>query len=97
MATKFGDLLGVEFINAGFNTVLGPALDISRTWHFGRVTENFGEDPFLVAKTAAQEIPAIQAQHVIATMKHSAAYAQEQSRVGDMPLGVGPAVNEEIS
>ena len=97
MATRYGDLLGQEFFAAGLNTVLGPAMDITRTWHFGRSTESFGEDPFLTASTVGPEIAALQEHHVIATMKHYAAYTQEQGRVGDSPVGSRPAVNEQIS
>lgn len=97
MASRFGDLLGQELFDAGLNTVLGPAMDLTRTWHFGRSTESFGEDPFLTASTVGPEIAALQSHHVIATMKHFAAYTQEQGRVGDQPTGGRPAVNEEIS
>jgi len=97
MAARFGDLLGQEFHASGLSTVLGPAMDMARTWHFGRVTESLGEDPFLVGATIGPEIAALQGNHVIATMKHYAVYAQEQGRVGDQPTGTRPAVNEEIS
>lgn len=97
MASRFGDLLGQEFFDAGLNTVLGPAMDLTRTWHFGRSTESFGEDPFLTGATVGPEIAALQSHHVIATMKHYAAYTQEQGRVGDQPTGSRPAVNEDIS
>ncbi len=97
VAARFGDLLGQEFSASGLSTALGPAMDMSRTWHFGRATESFGEDPFLVASMVGPEIKAFQTNHVIATMKHFAAYTQEQGRTGDQPLGMRPAVNEEIS
>ena len=97
MASRFGDLLGQEFFDAGLNTVLGPAMDLTRSWHFGRSTESFGEDPFLTGATVAPEIAALQSHHVIATMKHYAAYTEEQGRVGDQPTGSRPAVNEDIS
>lgn len=72
-------------------------MDMTRTWHFGRSTESFGEDPFLTASTVGPEIAALQSHHVIATMKHFATYTQEQGRVGDQPTGSRPAVNEEVS
>ncbi|MDE3198980.1 MAG: glycoside hydrolase family 3 C-terminal domain-containing protein [Acidobacteriota bacterium] len=97
MASRFGDLLGQEFFAAGLNSVLGPAMDLTRTWHFGRSTESFGEDPFLTGATVGPEIAALQSHHVIVTMKHYAAYTQEQGRVGDQPTGTRPAVNEQIS
>lgn len=97
MASRYGDLMGQEFFAAGLNSDTGPAMDMARTWHFGRITESMGEDPFLTASTVAPEIVAIQSNHVIATMKHFAAYTQEQGRSGDQPTGSRPAVNEEIS
>jgi beta-glucosidase len=97
IATLFGDLLGQEFFAAGLSSITGPAMDIARTWHFGRTTESFGEDPFLEASVVGPEIRAIQAHHIIATMKHFTAYNEEQGRLGDQPIGVGPAVNEVMS
>jgi beta-glucosidase len=97
MAARYGELLGQDFFDAGLNGVLGPAMDLARTWHFGRVTESFGEDPFLVARTVGPEVKAIQSKHVVTTLKHYAAYTQEQGRCGDQPIGRGPAVNEVIS
>ena len=97
MAARYGDLLGQEFFAAGLNSDTGPAMDMTRTWHFGRATESFGEDPFLAASTVGPEIKGIQSNHVIATMKHFDAYTQEQGRTGDMPTGTRPAVNEEVS
>lgn len=75
----------------------GPAIDMARTWHFGRLTESFGEDPFLVANIVGSEIRAIQSKHVLTTMKHFAVYTQEQGRLGDQPIGHKPAVNEIVS
>jgi beta-glucosidase len=96
-ATRFGDLMGQDFFDAGLNGVTGPAMDMTRTWHFGRSTESFGEDPFLAASIVAPEITAIQAHHVLTTMKHFAAYTQEQNRTGDQPTGSKPANDEAVS
>ncbi len=97
MATRFGDLMGQDFFDAGMNGVTGPAMDMARTWHFGRVTESFGEDPFLAASIVAPEVAAIQAHHVLTTMKHFAVYTQEQNRAGEQPTGYKTATNEEVS
>jgi beta-glucosidase len=97
MAARYGDLMGQDFFEAGLNGMTGPAIDLTRTWHFGRATESFGEDPFLIAGTVGPEIAAIQRHHVMTTMKHYAAYTQEQGRCGDQPTGDRPAVNQEIS
>ena len=96
-AAKYGDLLGQEFFAAGLNSDTGPAMDLARSWHFGRVTESFGEDPFLESIIVAPEIRAIQTHHVVATMKHFTAYNQEQGRTGEQPTGQRPAVNEIVA
>jgi len=82
MATAYGTMLGSEFHRTGLSDVLGPVIDIDRTWHTGRENENFGEDPFLTGSMVAPEVRAIQAQGVMTTVKHCCAYTQDQGRAG---------------
>ncbi len=89
LASAYGTMLGSEFHRTGLNDVLGPVIDIDRTWHTGRENENFGEDPFLTGSLVAPEIRAIQAQGVMTTVKHCCAYTQEQGRSG-LALTLGP-------
>ena len=81
-ATAYGAMLGSEFHRTGQSDVLGPVIDIDRTWHTGREQENFGEDPFLTGSIVAPEVRAIQATGVQTTIKHCCAYTQEQGRSG---------------
>jgi beta-glucosidase len=97
LAERYGLAVGQEFFDSGRNQMLGPAMDMTRTWHFGRSTESFGEDPYLAASIVAREVAAIQSRHVITMIKHFAAYTQEQARLGDNPIGFAPAVNQVIS
>ena len=97
LAARYGTAMGREFHESGRNGILGPAFDTTRTWHFGRSTESFGEDPYLAARLAAREVAAIQSEHVLVTMKHFAVYTQEQGRLGDSPTGERPAVNQLVS
>lgn len=97
LAERYGLAVGKEFFASGRNQMLGPAMDMTRTWHFGRSTESFGEDPYLAASIVAREVPAIQSRHVITMIKHFAAYTQEQGRLGDNPIGFANAVNEVVS
>ena len=62
-AERYGDLIGQEFFASGISTDYGPATDIARTWHFGRVTESLGEDPFLAGEIVAADIAGIQKNH----------------------------------
>jgi beta-glucosidase len=82
IAAAYGTMLGSEFHRTGLSGVLGPVIDIDRTWHTGREQENFGEDPFLTGSLVAPEVRAIQAQGVMTTVKHCCAYTQEQGRSG---------------
>ena len=51
--TAYGHAVGGEFRAAGILQMLGPTVDIARTWHSGRVPEAFGEDPLLSGEMAA--------------------------------------------
>lgn len=93
LAARYGDLLGQEVHAWGNSTIIGPAMDMTRTWRFGRSVESYGEDPFLAAEMAGAEVAAIQKNHVITMIKHYAVYTQEQGRAGDAPQGSGPAIN----
>ena len=65
-------MLGSEFHRTGQSDVLGPVIDIDRTWHTGRENENFGEDPFLTGAMVAPEVRAIQATGVQTTSSTAA-------------------------
>jgi beta-glucosidase len=97
VATEYGRIIGEEFHATGNSEMIGPAMDIARTWHFGRTPESFGEDPFLAASLVGPEVQAIQRSHIIVTLKHYAGYTQEQGRTGDPPFGENPAVNVLVS
>ncbi len=97
IAGAYGRAVGREFRAAGIRQMLGPTVDIARTWHSGRVPEAFGEDPVLSGVIAAQVVQGVQEQGVAATLKHFAVYEQEQGRTGDLPFGLKPAVNNIVS
>jgi len=97
IAALHGAVIGAEARAAHKTTVYGPAMDVLRVWRSGRVAESYGEDPFLAAEMAVAEVQGIQSHHVIATIKHFAAYTQEAGRLGDSPVGTRPSVNELIS
>lgn len=80
LAGRLGQALAVEGRGKGYNNLLGPAVDLTRTWHFGRQAEAMGEDPLLAGELGARLTRAMHEQHVIATVKHFAAYAQETDR-----------------
>jgi beta-glucosidase len=97
LAQAYGKAVGSEFRAGGLSQMLGPTVDIARTWHAGRVPEAFGEDPVLSGEIAANVVRGVQQQGVAVTLKHFAVYEQEQGRTGDLPFGLKPAVNNIVS
>jgi beta-glucosidase len=85
LAEGFGQALAEEWRGKGLSQIIGPTLNIMRTWHWGRSAETYGEDPFLTGEMASAETAAIQSQHVIAMLKHFVANNQDWDRVGHFP------------
>ncbi len=82
LAYEFGTVIGRETRDQGFNVSLGGGNDIVREARNGRNFEYHGEDPVLAGKIIGQELKAIQAQGVIADIKHYALNCQETDRTG---------------
>ncbi|MEU6841713.1 glycoside hydrolase family 3 C-terminal domain-containing protein [Streptomyces sp. NPDC046716] len=80
LAKDIGTAIGAEGRAKGYNNLLGPTVDVSRTWHFGRQAEGMGEDPLLAGQLGTAVTLGMQSQHVVATVKHFAAYTQETNR-----------------
>ncbi|MFG2432065.1 glycoside hydrolase family 3 protein [Streptomyces sp. NPDC048590] len=80
LAGRIGEAIGTEGRAKGYNNTLGPTIDLTRTWHFGRQAEAMGEDPVLAGRLGAALTTAIQSQHLAATLKHFAGYTQEVNR-----------------
>ncbi|MGD1103910.1 MAG: glycoside hydrolase family 3 C-terminal domain-containing protein [Terriglobia bacterium] len=81
MAAEFGAVIGKETRDEGFNVSLGGGIDLARDPRGGRNFEYHGEDPILAGTILAQELQAIQAQGVVATIKHYALNDQEAGRL----------------
>jgi beta-glucosidase len=80
-ATKYGNIIGTELADYGINVNLGGNINlIGREPRDGRTFETKGEDPILAGKITAAHLNAIQAQHVIADIKHFAFNDQETGR-----------------
>jgi beta-glucosidase len=96
LAGKYGDVLGAETRASGQNGLLGPTGDLVRDARWGRAFESLGEDPRLTSKLLAAEIEAVQANDVVATVKHPAAYTQEQSRLNGGNVEVSERALREV-
>ncbi len=81
MAAEFGAVIGKETRDEGFNVSLGGGIDLARDPRGGRNFEYHGEDPILAGTILAPELQAIQAQGVVATIKHYALNDQDAGRL----------------
>jgi beta-glucosidase len=80
MAQAVGQALGQEVRAIGRDMILGPTVNIQRVPLWGRNFEGFGEDPYLAARMGVGYIQGVQAEGVIATVKHFAANNEEFER-----------------
>ena len=97
LAEAYGSVLAREARSAGYNVVLGPAIDIVRTPLDGRAAEAVGEDPFLAGTIAASVVRGIQRHHVVAMPKHFVGNNQEYMRTGWGPSAQrGPAIDVAV-
>lgn len=80
LLNKIGWALARETKGKGRDMLLGPCINIHRVPMGGRNFESFGEDPYLSGRMAVSYIKGVQAEKVIATVKHYACNNQEWER-----------------
>ncbi|WP_431040738.1 beta-glucosidase [Streptomyces sp. P1-3] len=81
LARAYGRTIGHEGRALGQDVLLSPMVNLIRTPYAGRNFETFAEDPLLAADLVAAEIQGIQAEGLIATVKHYAVNNQEHERM----------------
>src|SRR5687767_12602712 len=86
LAKQHAAVVGDEVKKKGNDVVYAPAVNMQRTPLNGRTFEYFGEDPFLSARMAVAWTQGVQAQDVIANVKHYAVNNQEGQN-GIPPVG----------
>ena len=80
-AAKYGQVIGSELSDYGINVNLGGNVNLTgREPRDGRTFETKGEDPILAGKITAAHLKAIQAQYVLAGIKHFSFNDQETGR-----------------
>ena len=61
LAKKTGAAIAAEARANGVDMILGPVLDIAREPRWGRVEEDFGEDPYLTGSLGLAYVQGMQA------------------------------------
>ena len=81
LMARFGQALGQECRAVGGRTILGPAINITRTPLNGRTFEYLSEDPYLNSRLVVPIVKGVQEQSVAACIKHFAVNNQETNRM----------------
>jgi beta-glucosidase len=79
-AFEYGQLIGRELRNQGYNMSLGGGVNLAREPRDGRTFEYQGEDPLLAGTLDGNVEKGVQSQHVIGDLKHYAMNDQESGR-----------------
>jgi beta-glucosidase len=95
LARETGAAIASEARANGVDMILGPVLDIPRDPRWGRVEEDFGEDPFLSGRLGLAYVQGMQGDSlatdhtVIAEPKHFAAHGSPESGLNTAPAHAG--------
>ncbi|KAH0839362.1 family 3 glycoside hydrolase [Lanmaoa asiatica] len=92
--------IAAEAEGLGYSQLLAPVLDLSRELRWGRVEENYGEDPFLTSQMGRAYVTGVQSgrrrnvsdtaiARVAATCKHFTAYGSPQGGLNGAPVSGG--------
>ena len=95
LARATGAAIAAEARARGIDMLLGPVLDLARDPRWGRVEEDFGEDPYLsgalgLAYVQGMQGDSLDSDHsVIAEPKHFAAHGSPESGLNTAPVHAG--------
>jgi len=95
LALQTGAAIAAEARVNGVDMILGPVLDVARDPRWGRVEEDFGEDPFLSGRLGLAYVRGMQGDSlatdhtVIAEPKHFAAHGSPESGLNTSPVHAG--------
>ncbi|HXB60269.1 MAG TPA: glycoside hydrolase family 3 N-terminal domain-containing protein [Candidatus Acidoferrales bacterium] len=95
LAKKTGAAIASEARADGVDMILAPVLDVARDPRWGRVEEDFGEDPFLSGQLGLNYVEGMQGDllatdhNCIAEPKHFAAHGSPESGLNTSPVHAG--------
>jgi beta-glucosidase len=95
LARRTGAAIGAQARANGVDMILGPVLDVARDPRWGRVEEDFGEDPYLTGQLGLAYVEGMQGESldtdhtVIAEPKHFAAHGSPEGGLNTSPVHAG--------
>jgi beta-glucosidase len=95
IARQTGAVVAAEARATGVDMILGPVLDLARDPRWGRVEEDYGEDPYLTGRLGLAWIQGAQGDDlatdysVIAEPKHFAGHGSPEGGTNTSPVHIG--------
>ena len=89
LLTEIVTQIGKEARANGVTMTYAPNVDLSRDPRWGRVEENYGEDPYLTSVMGVAYVKALQAQGVSACPKHYIAHGSPEGGINLAPVHAG--------
>ncbi|MFZ0338947.1 MAG: glycoside hydrolase family 3 N-terminal domain-containing protein [Terracidiphilus sp.] len=95
IAHQTGAAIAAETRSTGADMILGPVLDVARDPRWGRVEEDFGEDPYLSGQFGLAYVEGAQGESlatdhtVVAEPKHFAGHGSPEGGVNTSPVHIG--------
>ena len=81
--------IGKEARAIGLTMTYAPNVDLSRDPRWGRVEENYGEDPYLTGEMGVAYVKGLQSQGVAACPKHYIAHGSPEGGINLAPVHAG--------
>jgi beta-glucosidase len=95
MAQRTGAAIAAEARATGVGMILGPVLDLARDPRWGRLEEDFGEDPYLTGQLGLAYVRGAQGESLntdhtlVAEPKHFAAHGSPEGGTNTSPVHIG--------
>ncbi len=95
LARETGAAIAAEARANGVAMILAPVLDVARDPRWGRIEEDFGEDPYLTGQMGLAYVEGAQGERlatdhtVVAEIKHFAGYGSPESGTNTSPIHAG--------
>src|SRR4030043_170470 len=100
LVDKMTRVARAQMMAVGVRQGLSPVLDVVRDPRWGRVEENYGEDPYLVATMGTAYVKGLQGdeikQGIVATLKHFVGYGKSEGGLNWAPADIPPRMLKEV-